>query len=78
MADLLLGLMSFYCAFEKLKLVSIKKIQLGEVAHPFNLSTEEAEAEAGRVSRSSRPAWYTWCISSHLGLHGEALSQKPS
>jgi hypothetical protein len=45
------------------------------VAHAFNPSTWEAEAEAGRFL-SSRPAWSTKWVPGQPGLHRETLSWK--
>jgi hypothetical protein len=45
------------------------------VAHTFNISTWEAEAEAGGFL-SSRPAWSTEWVPRQPGLHRETLSRK--
>jgi hypothetical protein len=45
------------------------------VAHAFNPSTREAEAEAGWFL-SSRPAWSTEWGPGQPGLHRETLSRK--
>jgi hypothetical protein len=55
--------------------IKTKNIGLGVVAHSFNPSTREAEAEAGGFL-SSRPAWSTEWVPGQPGLHRETLSQK--
>jgi hypothetical protein len=50
-------------------------LQPGVVAHAFNPSTQEAEAEAGGFL-SSRPAWSTEWVLGQPGLYRETLSQK--
>jgi hypothetical protein len=45
------------------------------VAHAFNPSTREAEAEAGGFL-SLRPAWSMEWVSGQPGLHRETLAQK--
>ena len=45
------------------------------VVYPFNLGTQEAEAEAG-TSLNSRPTWTYGSNSGQPGLHSQTLSLK--
>jgi hypothetical protein len=54
-------------------LLKILEISWAVVAHAFNSSTREAEAEAGRFLR---PAWTTESVLGQPGLHRETLSRK--
>ena len=49
--------------------------ELGVVAHTFNPSTQEAEAEAGGFL-SLRSTWSTKRVPGHPGLHRETLYGK--
>jgi hypothetical protein len=46
------------------------------LAHTFNPSTQEAEAEAGEISVNSKPTWSTEQVPGQPALQREILSQE--